>query len=151
MEGKNLTIKIVNNGKMIVGGNIFVKGDVTITGSAIYADYDNGINEHKKGKQIWNLNADTNIKGHNIYAGVYVDQGKDFYNVNEDANGNKQVVLIDQGNGSTTPYQYKDASIVITEVGSSGNLTSDGKVKYDAAMVASSEERKNMINSGKKD
>ena len=122
-------------------------GDVKITANAIFADYDNGINEHKKGKQIWNLNADTNIKGHNIYAGVYVDQGKDYFNVDE----NNNVILIDQGNGSTTPYQYKDESLIITEVGSSGNLTSDGKVKYDAAMVASINERKNMVNNGRKD
>ncbi len=122
-------------------------GDVTVTGNAIFADYDNGANPNKKGKQIWNLNADTKVKSHNIYAGVYVDQGKDFYNVN--ASGT--VILINQGNGSTTPYQFKDVSCVVTEVGSSGNLTSDGKVKYDAAMVASSIERKNMENLGKKD
>ncbi|MBR4569874.1 MAG: hypothetical protein IKO19_04325, partial [Candidatus Riflebacteria bacterium] len=63
----------------------------------------------------------------------------------------KELVPIDQGNGTTTPYKYKDSSRIITEIGSSGNLTSDGKVKYDVAMVASSKERKNMVNAGKKD
>ncbi|MBQ2591769.1 MAG: hypothetical protein II567_00630, partial [Candidatus Riflebacteria bacterium] len=117
-------------------------GDVKITANAIFSDYDNGINEHKKGKQIWNLNADTKIKSHNIYAGVYVDQSKDYYN-NVERNDEGQLIKAD--------LQYKDESLIITEVGSSGNLTGDGKVKYDAAMVASSIERKNMENLGKKD
>ena len=117
-------------------------GDVTITGNAIYADYDNGINEHKKGKQIWNLNADTKIKSHNIYAGVYVDKDKDYYS---------NVIKNEDGILINADLQYKDESLIITEVGSSGNLTSDGKVRYDAAMVASSEERKNMENLAKKD
>lgn len=122
-------------------------GDVTITGNAIFSDFDNNINEHKKGKQIWNANADVNVKGHNIYAGVYVDEDKDYYNVDT----NENVVPITLASGETTPYMYKDSSRVITELGSSGNLSKDGKVRYDVAMVTSTNERKNMKNDGRKD
>lgn len=122
-------------------------GDVTITGNAIFADYDNNRNPNKKGKQIWNANADVNVKGHNIYAGVYVDEDKDYFNIDEDGN----VASITYTSGKQTPYQYEDSSRVITELGSSGNLSSDGKVRYDVAMVASSNERKNMMNGGRKD
>ena len=115
-------------------------GDVTVTGNAIYADYNNGVNPSKKGQQIWNLNADVNVKGHNIYTGLYQHDTKEYY---EDRNGD--------GNITINEMVYKDRIRQIAEVGSSGNLTSDGKVKYDAAMVASTEERKNMINAGKKD
>ncbi len=123
-------------------------GDVTITGNAIFEDYDNNLNPHKKGKQIWNANADVNVKGHNIYAGVYVDENKDFFKVDEETG---EVVPIDLPNGKQTPYMYEDSSRVITELGSSGNLSSDGKVRYDVAMVASTNERKNMENGGRKD
>ncbi len=122
-------------------------GDVTFTGNAIFADYDNGVNPNKKGKQIWNLNADANIKDHNIYAGIYLDQNKEIYNVDNERN----VVPIQLNDGRTTNYIYKDSSKIITEIGSNGNITNDGKVKYDVALVASTNERKNMENDGKKD
>lgn len=118
-------------------------GDVTITGNAIFADYDNNLNPNKKGKQIWNANADVNVKGHNIYAGVYVDKDKDYYNVDE----NDDVVLTPNGKH----FRYENSSRVITELGSSGNLSNDGKVRYDVAMVSSTNERKNNLNDGRKD
>lgn len=125
-------------------------GDVTITGNAIFSDFDNNINEHKKGKQIWNANADVNVKGHNIYAGVYVDEDKDYYNVKKD--GEENVVdPIPLSATKSTPYLYEDSSRVITELGSSGNISKDGKVRYDVAMVTSTNERKNMKNNGRKD
>lgn len=133
-------------------------GDVTITGNAIFNDYDNNLNHNKKGKQIWNANADVNVKGHNIYAGVYVDENKNYFNIEKDADGNvvyekgkPKVSTIAQPNGFDTPYEYKDSSRVITELGSSGNISNDGKVRYDVAMVASTNERKNMKNGGRKD
>ncbi len=116
-------------------------GDVNISGNIIYADYDNGISQNKKGQQIWNLNADTSIKGHNIYAGLYQQNTKSYYDVTRDANG--QITNAD--------LQYKDRTKQIAEIGSSGNITNNGKVKYDVAMVASTNERKNMVNDGRKD
>ncbi len=115
-------------------------GDVTITGNAIFADYDNGINPNKKGEQIWNINADVDVKGHNIYAGLYQQDTKHYY---EDLNGNG-IITNDE-------IHYKNRLKQVAEVGSSGKITNDGKLRYDAAMVASINERKNMINAGKKD
>ena len=123
-------------------------GDVTLTGNVIFNDYDNNYNEHKKGKQIWNANADVNVKGHNIYAGVYVDEDKDIV-VDERDTSNRPIPLV--VNGKETPYKYEDQSRVIAEFGSSGNLSKDGKVRYDVAMVTSTNERKNMKNDGRKD
>ncbi len=116
-------------------------GDVTITGNAIFADYDNGLNPDKKGEQIWNINADVEAKGHNIYAGLYQQDTKTYYDVTRDANG--QITNVD--------VQYKDRLKQVAEIGSSGNITNDGKVKYDVALVASTNERKNMYNQGRKD
>lgn len=116
-------------------------GDITITGNAIFADYDNGINPNKKGQQIWNLNADTSVKGHNIYAGLYHQNTKSYYDVTRDVNG--QIINAD--------LQHKDRTKQIAEIGSSGNITNNGKLKYDVAMVASTNERKNMVNNGRKD
>ena len=110
-------------------------GDVTITGNAIFADYDNGLNPNKKGEQIWNINADVDVKGHNIYAGLYQQDTKSYYDLNEIPDG---------------PI-YKNRLKQIAEVGSSGNITNNGKLKYDVAMVASTNERKNMVNNGRKD
>ena len=116
-------------------------GEVTVTGNIIYADYDNGLNPSKKGQQIWNINADTTVKDHNIYAGLYQQDTKNYYEVTRDANGD-----ITNAN-----LQYKDRTKQVVELGSSGNITNDGKVKYDVAMVSSTNERKNMDNGGKKD
>ena len=116
-------------------------GDVTITGNAIYADYDNGINPNKKGEQIWNINADVDVKGHNIYAGLYQQDTKNYTNIVR--NANDEIIAAD--------LLYKDRLKQVAEVGSSGKVTNDGKLKYDVAMVASMNERKNMINAGKKD
>ena len=116
-------------------------GDVTITGNAIYADYDNGINPNKKGEQIWNINADVDVKGHNIYAGLYQQDTKNYTNIIR--NANDEIIGAD--------LLYKDRLKQVAEVGSSGKVTNDGKLKYDVAMVASMNERKNMINAGKKD
>lgn len=124
-------------------------GDVTLTGNVIFNDYDNNYNEHKKGKQIWNANADVNVKGHNIYAGVYVDEDKDIVVDERDTSTNRPIGLV--VNGKETPYKYEDQSRVIAEFGSSGNLSKDGKVRYDVAMVTSTNERKNMKNDGRKD
>ena len=116
-------------------------GDVTITGNAIYADYDNGINPNKKDEQIWNINADVEVKGHNIYAGLYQQDTKNYTNIIR--NPNDVIIGAD--------LLYKDRLKQVAEVGSSGKVTNDGKLKYDVAMVASMNERKNMINAGKKD
>ena len=115
-------------------------GNVTITGNAIFADYDNGLKPNKKGEQIWNLNADAEVKGHNIYAGLYQQNTKEYYKTS-DENGNEIIPEI----------QFKNRKKQIAEVGSSGSITNDGKLKYDVAMVASTNERKNMDNGGKKD
>ena len=111
-------------------------GDVTITGNAIFADYDNGINQNKKGEQIWNLNADADVKGHNIYAGLYHQDTNTYYDPNDPALAPDQI-------------KYKNQKKQIIELGSSGNITNDGKVKYDVAMVSSTNERKNVANNGK--
>ncbi len=116
-------------------------GDVNITANAIFADYDNGVNPNKKGQQILNVNADVNAKGHNIYAGLYEHDTKNYYDVTTNMDG--EVVFAE--------LQYKNRKQQIAEIGSSGKITNDGKLKYDVAMVSSTNERKNMYNQGRKD
>ena len=115
--------------------------DVTITGNAIFADYDNGLNANKKGEQIWNVNADVNANGHNIYAGLYQQDTKKYYDVTYNENGE----MIDAA------LQYDKRKKQVAEVGSSGKVTNDGKLKYDVAMVASINERRNVYNDNRKD
>ena len=123
-------------------------GDVTLSGSAIYANYADGLERdnnndpiaNRKGRQIWNINADVNVKGNNIYAGVYHQDTKDYYDYND-------LNPLDQNLYLTHKDRIKD----VVELGSSGNVTSDGKIRYDVAFVASTNERSNVANGGRKD
>ena len=123
-------------------------GDVKIEAGAIFSDYNNGI-YNKKDKQIWKFSADTDVKGHNIYAGIYTQRG--LYVYNKDANNNPSNLTNIDGVNTKQNKSFKDINKFITELGSKGNLTKDGKLRYDVAMVASSNERTNMYNRGRKD
>lgn len=109
-------------------------GDWSVRVNAIYADYDNGYNEHKKDEKIWNVNADANISGHNIYAGVYHQDTNAYYNVTRDT----------LGNITSSTLMHKDRTKQVAELGSSGNIIKNGKLKYDAGAVVSQNERKNV-------
>lgn len=111
-----------------------------INGNVIFQDVDCGQGT-SKGHQIWNLNVDKELKGHNLYAGIYYQHlGKIW-----------DPLAVLPATTSGVPATYSDTQKLIGELGSSGNITKNGKLGYDLGVVISQNERKNHKNGGKKD
>ena len=139
---------VLNDFSDAIGYSTKYRG-VNLAVNAIFCDVSKGIyhtkghetedpEEHwKKGNQIWNINADYNLKGHNIYAGLYAQSQGDYFGENYKTGKEDKI--------------YQDRSKFIAEFGSKGKITKDDKLTYDIAGVVSQNSRKNRINNNKKD
>ena len=125
----HLDFKNVLNGKIVLGRSFythgsalvmngyvdairyFVKsGQVNVALNAIYRNVlDDTFTKFRYDKQIWNINLDSKVNGHNLYLGYY-----------------------------TQDYDYEtSAKRSIIELGSKGKISKDNKITYDFGFVNS--------------
>ena len=93
----------ITSGKIMVGLNVFYNSLLTRDGAGLRYD-----------KNIWNLNLDTNLKGHDLYLG--------YYNVDYGDNGNPD-----------TSHDNKSSWL---ELGAKGDIDKNGRFGYEIAFAA---------------